>query len=429
MVILQVLNKVIATKNIGLLLNNDLDQKHFKGYEEEYNFVINHFRKFNTVPDYPTVLEKFKDFEVLEVTEPDSYLVEKIKEGVTFVQGVTFLEKAAQILEADANEFVEFVKAEIVNFSSVNKVTHSNIIANAQERYNEHINRAENDSWLISTGLQELDLLIDGWVKGEELAVVVARTGIGKSWLLVKTLQAAWQQKQRVGYISPEMSATKLGYRFDTIFKNFSNKDLFRGNLIPSYKEYIEDLQKSEVPFFVSTPKDFDKKITVSKLKNYILANNLDILGIDGITYLTDERYQKGQNKTTTLTNISEDLSAMSLELGVPIIIVVQANRGGVKTEDTDDSTPDLENIRDSDGIAQNATKVLALGQLHDCLQIVVKKNRDGVTGKKVTYQWDIDTGVFNYVPVHSDSVPTKVTNNKINELKENYNDSKEDIF
>ena len=55
--------------------------------------------------------------------------------------------------------------------------------------------------------------------------------------------------------------------------------------------------------------------------------NKLDILGIDGITYLTDERYKKGDNRTTMLTNISEDLISLSIELKIPIIVVVQSNR------------------------------------------------------------------------------------------------------
>ena len=119
-------------------------------------------------------------------------------------------------------------------------------------------------------------------------------------------------------------------------------------------------------------------------------------MGIDGITYLTDERYKKGDNKTISLTNISEDLTSLSIELGIPILVVVQSNRQGAKDADTD-GTPELETIRDSDGIAQNATKVIALRQTGAGLEFGIKKHRDGIHGGKLIYYRDIDKGQFNY--------------------------------
>ena len=82
------------------------------------------------------------------------------------------------------------------------------------------------DKWFIPTGFEELDDIIYGWQCGEEFVVIFARTGIGKSWVLVKTVQHAWEIGKNVGYVSPEMSADKIGYRFDTLVKHFSNKNL-----------------------------------------------------------------------------------------------------------------------------------------------------------------------------------------------------------
>ena len=39
-------------------------------------------------------------------------------------------------------------------------------------------------------------------------------------------LAHSWQLGYNVGLISPEMSATKIGYRFDTLVNHFSNKNL-----------------------------------------------------------------------------------------------------------------------------------------------------------------------------------------------------------
>ena len=58
------------------------------------------------------------------------------------------------------------------------------------------------------------------------MVVLFARIDQGKSWRLNKILAHSWQIGYNVGLISPEMSATKIGYRFDTLVNHFSNKNL-----------------------------------------------------------------------------------------------------------------------------------------------------------------------------------------------------------
>ena len=134
-------------------------------------------------------------------------------------------------------------------------------------------------------------------------------------------------------------------------------------------------------------------------LRNFVISNKLDILAIDGITYMSDERAKRGDNKTTMLTNISEDLMGLSCELKIPILVVVQSNRGGVEKD-----TPDLEDIRDSDGISHNATKVISLSKKEDALVMKIKKHRDGKVGDKLTYLWDVDKGEFRWIPSDEDN-------------------------
>ena len=96
----------------------------------------------------------------------------------------------------------------------------------------------------------------------------------------------------------------------------------------------------------------------------------------------------------------------VALQLEIPIIIVVQANRDGVKQNGGD---LQLENIRDADGIAYNASKIIAIRQRVDeeTLELAVKKNRDGQVGGKFLYQWLPDTGDFRYIPSEEDGNET----------------------
>ena len=195
------------------------------------------------------------------------------------------------------------------------------------------------------------------------------------------------------------------------------------------YKKYIDDLKQRNNKFLVATPKDFGNEITVSKLRSWIKQYNLDMIAVDGITYMTDERYKRGDNKTTSLTNISEDLMSLSVELRVPVLIVVQANRRGVAVGEEDESAPELDKIKDSDGMGANASKVISLRQLKDnVLRLEIKKQRFGPVGGKLNYQWDINRGIFTNIPSDDDAQPRHKSEEKVRDVKKSFKD-KEDVF
>lgn len=431
MVALQILNKIIKTSNYDIVLDNNLTPDMFTGYEEEFNFIKNFYEKYNKIPDKETFINSFPDFDLLDVQESDKYLIDKINEEYLYKKSVPVLQEMAELLETDSNKAVEYLLEKIPELTTTQKTEGIDIIQNADKRLQEYEKKLQGDNTTyITTGFEELDTIFKGFARGEELVVLFARIGQGKSWILNKMLSHSWEIGYNVGLISPEMSATKVGYRFDTLTNHFSNKNLVWGQKQQGYDEsYIEKLKERKNKFVVAIPQDFNKKITVSKLKNFVLKNKIDILGIDGITYLTDERYKKGDNRTTMLTNISEDLMSLSIELKIPIIVVVQSNRGGVNKED-ENETPDLENIKDSDGIAANATKVLAIKQKtsDNIIQLAVKKHRDGRSGQTLLYQFDFDVGNFTYVPSNSDGLDPKKRTEKINKMKKEFN-TDEDVF
>lgn len=432
MIQLQIISKILSTQTFDIVENNLLDESYFVGYEQEFNFIKDHYKKYGNIPDKATFLSKFPEVELVEVTESDKYLVDTAREELLYRKSVPVVQKVAELLKSDANAASEYMISAMRDLQPDYQLGGVDIVADADERYNQYVERKEHqDDWFFTCGFPELDELVHGIQRGEELFVIFARTNQGKSWVLEKMCTHVWQIGFNVGYISPEMGASSIGYRFDTLHKNFSNKGLMWGKddvKEDEYQNYIADLKQKQNKFIVATPNDFDRTITVTKLKNWVKQFDLQLIAIDGITYMTDERYRRGDNKTITLTNISEDLMALSMEINIPILIVVQANRSGVAEDDTK-GTPELESIRDSDGIAQNASKVISIRQTKDgILKMEVKKQRFGAVGGKLNYQWDIDKGDFTFVPSYDDAEPQQKTERKVREVKKQYRD-KEDVF
>lgn len=430
MIQLQLISKILSSKSVSIIEDNLLDQSYFTGYEQEYNFIMDHYNRYGNVPDQATFLSAFPGIELVEVTESDAYLVDTAREAALYQRAVPIVQTVADLLTNDANAAAEYMINAIKDLQPNYRLGGTDIIAQADKRYDQFLDRKEHqDNWFFTSGFEELDSLWHGIQRGEEFIVIVARINQGKSWTLEKIITHIWQIGYNVGYISPEMSANSIGYRFDTLYKNFSNKGLMWGkNEIDEkeYSGYIQDLKQRTNKFEVATPIDFDRKITVSKLRNWIKQYKLDVIAVDGITYLRDERSKRGDSKTDQLTNISEDLMDLSNEMQIPILVVVQANRAGVTEED---DTPELHNIKDSDGIGANASKVLSIKQSKEgILTIQIKKQRFGPVGGKLKYKWNIDSGDYEFVPSFDDAEPKEKTERKVKDMKKKYKDA-EDVF
>ena len=394
----QIINKILQEADDSIIHDNLLTREHFIGWEQEFDFIEEHKDKYGNIPDKETFKNKFPEFVMMEVNESDKYLVQTIQEEYLYSVSVPILQKFAELLKTDANEANEYLESQRHLLHPNYYIGGTDIVHESDSRKEEYRDRKNNQKdWYFESGFPELDEIIHGIQRGEELMVLFARLGQGKSWVLAKICAHIWKTGFNVGYVSPEMSANMVGFRFDTLIRNFSNKNLMYGRDESEYEEYLDDLKNRENKFVVATPIDFDRKITVSKLRNWVKQYKLDIIAVDGIKYLSDERGNKKDNLTTSLTNISEDLMELSMELKIPVIVVVQANRAGASGAD-EDGTPELESIRDSDGIAHNASKVISLKQKADgVLEMGIKKNRFGAMGGRLNYLWDIDTGEFTF--------------------------------
>jgi replicative DNA helicase len=429
MVSLQALNKLLQTGNAEFIDSNDFDASYFTDYEQEYNFIMSHYKKYKTMPDKETVLDKFPKFSIIEVNETDEYLADKLREQYAYTKSVPVLNKAIEMYSKDSFGAIDYILTNLKDIQPKTKSRGIDIVQESQARLEVLKDKSENHAnWFMSSGFPELDIITGGIQRGEELIAIFARLNNGKSWCSLKIATAAWEQGFNVGYFSPEMSDINIAYRFDTLYNNFSNRSLKTGDkaIIPEFEKYTKQLAKHQNKFLVTTVSDFITRPTVSKLRKWVVDNSLDMLVIDGITFVADERGYRNQSVTTAIQHISEDLMTMSVELKIPVIAVIQANRESNKG---DNEAPELENIRDSDGLGQAASMALSIRNKNGMLEMNIKKNRNGSVGNKLLYAWDIDVGSYKYVPNSKDGLPTEVAEKIEQEQKEMFSEDTGIVF
>ena len=421
MIQLQALNYIIASNDMSFL--SLYDKRFYFNYENEYNFIVNHVQKYKQVPDINTIVGTFPDFTPLTVKESVKYLGDRLSEEWMANETAEIIndQKLQALFATDAVKAKNELLTKLQGVQPPQRSLGVDIIKTAKDRYDILLDKLNNpDSYKFSTGLNELDILLNGGLRrGEEFLLIYARTNNAKTWIAEKLAVSVWEQKENVGFFSPEMSPTEIGYRFDTLFKNFDNHGITGadGNYnSDNYKKYVNTLSNKNRPVFsVVTPLDFpNKRVTVSELRRWITALDLKMIVIDGLAYLTNERADKSKNTTENLTDISEDLMTLSIELKIPIVAVLQANREGARDKDGDvnSESPELDTIRGSDGPSHNASRAISVYKAKDVVKLYLSKNRYGERGQHLYYQYDINTGTFTYTANPKDGISPDITNN-----------------
>lgn len=403
----QVLNYILNTKDSSLIILNRLDDSFFPNYKNEWNYIVNHFNTYGVIPDKESFLNSFPDFDLINVNEPLQYLVDELyKEHQSNQLATTFNKVRKLLLDNKIEDAVDLYKKAYEDLAIGVPLTSVDILKDTS-RYDAYVERLTSfDKYYVRTGLPELDSIIGGWDREEELATIVARTNVGKSWLLLKFAVAAAEQGLNVGVYSGEMSERKVGYRVDTLIQHISNGALIHGssNIQNDYKTYIENLPtRFKGKIKVLTPNMINGVAGVTTLRAFVEKDNLDILFIDQHSLLEDDR--KAKNPVERASNISKDLKNLQVLKRIPIISVCQQNRSS--TENGVGS----EHIAQSDRIAQDSTIILFFEKHKDdnsLLDIDLVKSRDSVNGKKLTYKVDFNKGEFIYMSSGDEKLQTR---------------------
>ena len=406
MIQLQFLNKVLQCHDASLLVTNNLTQEYFSDYQEEFNFIQQHLRKYGTVPDEVTFLTKFPEFDIIKVEESDSYLIDALFEDRNKRMLARVFNKVREVLNVGKVE--EAMNTYMAASSDVVKATHLEAvdILSDTSRYDAYIERTEDyNKYYVKTGIKELDDIIGGWDRKEELALIAARTNVGKSWMLLKVAIAAAEQGLRVGLYSGEMTENKVGYRIDTLISHISNGKLIHGDasIQNDYKRYLENLStKVSGSIKVLTPKMIGTTPGVTALRAFIEKEKLDMLCIDQHSLLEDDR--GARDPVQKAANISKDLKTLQVLKQIPIISVSQLNRTAVNSE----IGLDASHIAQSDRIAQDSTVILGLEKKDNVMTMSLIKSRDSLVGAKLKYAVDLDKGLFMLIPNEEDATKGK---------------------
>jgi len=394
-------------QSINFILDNGISgfkSDYFVDCLEQFNFLKDFVEKYNQLPDKLTFIDKYPDFKIFVVHEPREALIPRLKEEVFAKKLIPLYNKCSDMIaDGDSITAANLLADKITQIKqSLADTTSSIDITDYNYKMSEY-KKLKEGLVLMKTGFQEFDDLFGGW-SNEDLVVIFARLGVGKSWIAIRYAYELVKQGKRVGFYAGEMAAEKLSLRLDSFNTGTSNFSLLMGQLSEEdYSDIAKRLSSLPGKMLVLTPQQLGNSASVEDIKNFIEAEKLDAIFIDQISLMRRD----GKKSThDAISQIANELRVLQSIEQIPMFIVSQQNRSSLQ-----DKEVGAEHIAQSDDIGQNATIAIALEydkQTRLLTQNIVKSRNSSVA--KFQYLWDIDKGKMRYIPQETAVVDTKDT-------------------
>lgn len=408
---LQLLNKVLQDKDYSILL--DVTEEYFISAKEEYTYITDFYKTYNDIPDTQDFISRFPNWELFKVSQSTRSIVDTLREATVFRRAVKLVNESTKLFEKNADDGAKYLHTHLdelflLNTFECDDIVHSN---SAYEQWK--LMKENPEGQIIPFPLKEIEKDLGAYRKGEELFLWLSRSNRGKSWFLALSASVASKAGYRVGIISPEMLATTFATRIQTMRSHISNTGINRGYNVNGYEEFVKSWASTDEHIFVADATHFKNGITTQECERFIRDKKLDILLIDGISYVAPSKDIR--NVTERLGKVCEELLNLSSKYHIPVVGVVQAQR---KKEKEEVESIDEQNIFNSYMVTQIATRIMSISHVADGLKLKIVKNRYGEVNKEWVYSVDFDKGIFTYVPSKEDVEEDKELQDVANALK-----------
>ena len=232
--------------------------------------------------------------------------------------------------------------------------------------------------------------LMDGGLGPGELGVVVAPSGVGKTWILTALGASAVRQGLSVVHYSMELSEHYVGARYDTVFSKIPSVDIKDKRDI--VEEKIRGL-KGRLMIKYFPPKGVSSKKIAQHIDKMIAADNKPDLIIVDYADLLLSHSNKTDSTYAEQGGVYIDLRGLSGEYGIPVWTASQTNRSAIDSE-----VIEADKISDSYAKVMNADFIMSWSRkskdkLNNTARAHIMKNRFGPDGITFPCKMDTNTG------------------------------------
>jgi replicative DNA helicase len=258
-------------------------------------------------------------------------------------------------------------------------LTHTMGMDEAVAKAMDATDKASKGERALKTGLNDLDKIIA--IQKQELIVVAARPGLGKTALLCTILLNAADNGKRGLLFSVEMSGVSITQRFISQLSGISAFRIMNGNIREDEQEKYQQAADglSGLPIVICDL----PAIRIGQIRSESRKHKADFIALDYIQLANAD--QKNDRRDLDIGEVTRGLKALAKELDIPILAAAQLNRA---VEGRGEKKPVLSDLRESGNIEQDADQVIFIYQKSeiDPRELIIAKHRNGPTGTVISY-------------------------------------------
>jgi replicative DNA helicase len=389
------LKAIIEDKKYGETIIDVLESKYFEN--NSFKFIMENmkelYRNYIKIPDYNTIAQKIMaengnnssskvHIDTLDAIKNNDQQIEYVKDtALNFCKQQNLkreLKNVQNIIESGEfeayNKIEEIIQKALqvgIQGDEATDVFHD--IDGALEKDNRHP---------IPTGIVGIDKLLEGGLGRGELGVVLAPTGTGKTTLLTKIANTAYNWNYNVVQIFFEDNPSNIKKKHYTIWSEIAPSD--QHDAQEEVKEKVKSAQERSTGSIklLKLPSD---NITISEIKSKLRKMisdgfNIDLLLIDYVDCISPERSTFGEEWKGE-GSIMRSLEAMTGEFNIAIWTATQGNRESISSE-----VVNSDQMGGSIKKAQIAHVILSIGKTmeqkeHNLATLTLVKSRIGRDG------------------------------------------------
>ena len=327
------------------------------------------------------------DIDYIKETSLDFCRKQKLKEAMM---------KSVNLLQTCSFDEISKVINDALKLGSENNFGHD-FIADFEERYKPKFRLP------VTTGWKEIDTITSGGLGRNELGVVIAPTGAGKSMALVHLGSQAIKEGKTVVHYTLELQDTVVACRYDSCITQYPLSDLtnFKDEIFEEISNLDGTLIVKEYPTKSASTNTI--KAHLARLVKRGITPGLII--VDYADLLRPIVVRK--EKRTELESIYEALRGLSNEMNCPVWTASQTNRSGLNAE-----VVTMEQISEAFNKCFVADFICTLSRTIEDKQnnkakMFIAKNRNGPDG--IVYDLFMDTSSVNIKMLPKPIVPAGI--------------------
>jgi replicative DNA helicase len=344
---LQLLNQIILDKEFAHTIIDVIEPSHFenKYFKTILQMVKEYYKKYECSPSFQTLEQisksEFPQEMMLKILMDTIKQIQNAPlEGVSFVQDKALkfckqqeLQKVMTVAQKviDGGEFENYDKLEELIRTALQVGERENntndVFANLDDVLNDDYRHP------IPMGIHGIDKLLKGGLAKGEIGVILAPTGVGKTTVLTKITNTAFNLGYNVLQLFFEDNPKIIQRKHFTLWTGIPPDELSnsREDVITKVKEIQEQMPNKLI--LKKLPSD---SITMSQIKNQVRkmiadGNKIDIVVIDYIDCIVPDKILGDEWKSEG--SVMRGFEAMCHELNIAGWTATQGNRSSISSE------------------------------------------------------------------------------------------------